>query len=262
MTANADKARLGSFAPNCTDVRDAIVGEGLEVLSGVLSRQAADVIRTELELALSRSHDGPIRGDRQQIAASRNVMRLWPGVLELARQAVIRDVVVAVLGDNCGLVRALYFDKPPGRSWALPWHKDMTIAVREHRPLGGQFCKPTMKAGVPHVEASERVLREMLIARLHLDDVDESNGPLLVVPGSHQEGKKCAAEVGGKPIRPVFVQAGDVLLMRPLVTHCSRGSQPGTLRHRRILHLEFASATPLPDGYEWYEFHPIQGAPL
>jgi hypothetical protein len=28
-----------------------------------------------------------------------------------------------------------------------------------------------------------------------------------------------------------------VLLMRPLVSHCSNGSHPQTNRHRRILHL-------------------------
>jgi hypothetical protein len=47
-----------------------------------------------------------------------------------------------------------------------------------------------------------------------------------------------------------------VLLVRPLVTHCSRKSRSNNLR-RRVIHLEFASAEPLPEGYEWHEFHPL-----
>ncbi|MCC6427704.1 MAG: hypothetical protein IT435_12895 [Phycisphaerales bacterium] len=44
------------------------------------------------------------------------------------------------------------------------------------------------------------------------------------------------------------VLAGGVLLMRPLVLHASRKS--ARPRHRRILHLEYASAE-LPGGLEW-----------
>ena len=43
---------------------------------------------------------------------------------------------------------------------------------------------------------------------------------------------------------------GDVLLMRPLVSHCSGHSHPDTSRHRRILHLEFSPVRDLPAGYE------------
>src|SRR5262249_38962320 len=53
--------------------------------------------------------------------------------------------------------------------------------------------------------------------------------------------------------RSVLVGRGDVLLMRPLLAHCSNRSQPGTRRHRRILHLEFAAAAELPDGYAWHD---------
>src|SRR5262249_11408360 len=137
-----------------------------------------------------------------------------------------------------GLVRVLYFDKPPGQSWALPWHKDLTIAVRDNALPSERFGKPTRKAGVPHVEAPESVLAGMVTARIHLDDVTDENGPLKVVPGSHRAGKGLA--LADAEVRTVYAGAGDVLLMRPLVAHCSNRSLPETRRHRRILHLEFA----------------------
>jgi hypothetical protein len=45
-----------------------------------------------------------------------------------------------------------------------------------------------------------------------------------------------------------------VLLMRPLLAHCSGKSHPETTRHRRILHFEFAADPHLPDGYIWHNF--------
>ena len=92
----------------------------------------------------------------------------------------------------------------------------------------------------------------MLTLRFHLDDVTDENGPLRVIPGSHVAsdsegmGVDCAATIHAAP--------GDVLAMRPLISHASGASVEGTLRHRRILHLEFASNERLPDGYQWHDF--------
>jgi hypothetical protein len=44
--------------------------------------------------------------------------------------------------------------------------------------------------------------------------------------------------------------------MRPLLAHCSGRSSPGTTRHRRVVHLEFAARPELPDGYAWHDFLP------
>ena len=92
----------------------------------------------------------------------------------------------------------------------------------------------------------------MVTARIHLDDVTDENGPLKVVPGSHRAGKALA--LAGAEVRTLYAGAGDVLLIRPLVAHCSNRSLPDTRRHRRILHLELAGSSALPDGYEWHDF--------
>jgi ectoine hydroxylase-related dioxygenase (phytanoyl-CoA dioxygenase family) len=208
----------------------------------------------EVSAALDRQSQagGSIRGS-SEVSAARNLLEAWPGVVGLARRPRLQQALTQVLGRNCGLVRGLYFDKPPGASWALPWHKDMTIAVKRNDLRSGLFSKPTRKAGVPHVEAPESVLQSMLTARIHLDDVDDENGPLLIVPGSHCSGKQPVVPAGNAIIRPIHVSAGDALLMRPLLSHSSSYSREGTSRHRRTIHLEFAPG-PLPDNYEWHEF--------
>jgi hypothetical protein len=231
--------------------------DGFAVVAGALSPNTVREISTELDRVLEGEGfgDGPIRRPNAMAVASRNLLKLWPVVIELGRAAAIRDAVMKVLGAGCGLVRALYFDKPPGGSWSLPWHKDLTIAVREHRGELAEFTKPTVKGGVPHVEAPESVLDQMLTARIHLDDVTEENGPLLLVPGSHREGKKPKLTPDIQ-FHTVLVNSGDVLLMRPLLTHCSRHSQSTALR-RRVVHLEFASAAAMPQSCAWFEFHPL-----
>ncbi len=173
------------------------------------------------------------------------VKTIWrrPPLLELLR---------GVLGPEVGLVRVLFFDKPPERTWALPWHKDLTIAVKPHSSESTVFSKPTLKAGLPHVEASREVLEAMLTLRIHLDDMTEENGPLLVVPGSHRLGKVPVASY--ETARTILGSRGDVLAMRPLLAHRSISSREGTTLHRRILHLEFTGLPHLPDGFEWHDF--------
>src|SRR6185295_1284359 len=107
-----------------------------------------------------------------------NLVQLWPGVAHAWMQPPLPTMLAETLGPEFGLVRVLYFDKPPEQTWALPWHKDLTIAVKDNRLPSALFSKPTRKAGVPHVVAPRSVLEAMLTARIHLDDVTEENGPL------------------------------------------------------------------------------------
>jgi hypothetical protein len=186
---------------------------------------------------------------------ARNLLRLWPEVVALARSPALAAPLLRVLGERGGVVRALYFDKPPGYSWALPWHRDLTVAVKRHGRLG-RFSKPTTKAGVPHVVAPAELLATMVTARIHLDAVTEKNGPLRVIPGSHAV--ENAVQVGDREPAVLHCDAGDVLLMRPLLLHASVHSEPEHPGHRRIVHLECAPAPELPDGYEWHDFIPIR----
>ena len=230
--------------------------DGYVTLPGVFSPAEVRAMRAAVESALAEgSGDDPaIRGGEGTVYAARNLLDLWPGLVTAWHRPVLVETLTAVLGRDFGLVRVLYFDKPPGNSWALPWHKDLTIAVRNNRLPSQRFARPTRKAGVPHVEAPVEVLEGMLTARIHLDGVTDENGPLKVVPGSHRTGKALVLE--DAEVRTLHAEAGDVLLVRPLVAHCSNRSRPDTTLHRRILHLEFAARADLPDGFAWHDFIP------
>jgi ectoine hydroxylase-related dioxygenase (phytanoyl-CoA dioxygenase family) len=235
---------------------DAISRDGFAILKNVFSADQVAAIVQDLALALQQSagREAAVLGPAGGVYGARNLLTLWPPAATVWRQPPLPEALAAVLGPDYGLVRALFFDKPPAQSWALPWHKDLTIAVRDNRRPSRHFGKPTLKAGVPHVEAPAEVLEAMLTARIHLDDMTEENGPLQVLPGSHRTGK--ALHFDSAIPRSILAQAGDVLLMRPLLAHGSVNAHPATRLHRRIVHLEFAARPDLPDGYAWHRFLP------
>ena len=231
--------------------------DGFAILPDVLAPARVDAVLRELAAAFGDpGREGAISTQEGTVYAARNVLTLWPGAADVWRAGALPEVLAALLGPYCGLVRVLFFDKPPQQTWALGWHKDLTIAVRDNRLPSQHFVKPTCKAGVAHVEAPEEVLRSMLAVRLHLDAATEENGPLRVIPGSHRTGKRLV--LGDIAPVTVLTGRGAALLMRPLLAHSSGRSHPDTPQHRRVLHLEFAARPELADGYAWHTFLPAR----
>lgn len=229
---------------------------GFCIVPGVFKPREVDEICARLDHALEAAKgDLSVRTERQTVYAARNVNEWFPEVCELWRRSSLTNLLREVLGDTYGLVRVLFFDKPLEKPWSLPWHKDMTIAVKDNKLPSTRFRNPTTKAGIPHVEASEEILQRMLTLRLHLDDVDESNGPLSVISGSHLSGKQV---VEGGRMTKILVSRGDVLAMRPLVSHSSPSPTSAAVKGRRILHFEFAADQQLPDGFQWRMFDQLE----
>lgn len=227
--------------------------DGFAIVPAVYDGGEVDELTRALEGALAAPCEATsVRSRSGNVYAARNVLQLWPPTADVWRRPPLPELLGEVLGPDFGLVRVLYFDKPPEQSWSLPWHKDMTVAVRDNRLPSAQFAKPTRKAGVPHVEAPLALLEAMLTARIHLDAVTPANGPVQVIPGSHTSGASMALDFA--QARSILVERGDVLLMRPLLAHSSLPAQADSQAHRRTLHLEFAGWRTLPDGYAWHDF--------
>ncbi|HXI83588.1 MAG TPA: phytanoyl-CoA dioxygenase family protein [Verrucomicrobiae bacterium] len=189
--------------------------------------------------------------DAQLGGGRRNVLADFAEVQSAAHSPEVRSIVESILGPDAFAVRGLFFDKNPQANWMVGWHQDRTIAVRERHETPG-FTLWTIKSGVHHVQPPVSILKEMLTIRLHLDETDESNGPLRVIPGSHHAGliPEEDAEIWVNRCNPVIcsVERGGAVVMRPLLLHAS--SKATNPSHRRVLHIEFASQ-PLPGKLNW-----------
>ncbi|HVJ83442.1 MAG TPA: phytanoyl-CoA dioxygenase family protein [Planctomycetia bacterium] len=242
---------IATGADSSAAVAAALAVDGFALLPPFHSEPELDEILAAWEAAVAAAETEEVRTAGGGLYAARNVLGWWPGADAVWRTPLLVGLLGELLGPEFGLVRVLFFDKPPERNWTLPWHKDLTVALAA--PVrSGNFTKPTVKLGVPHAEAPVELLEKMLTVRLHLDAVDEENGALEVLPGSHLAGKRLDLD-SGEP-RAVRCKRGGLLLMRPLLAHASRRAAEGNSRRRRILHFEFAPSPELPDGARWRNY--------
>lgn len=174
----------------------------------------------------------------------RDIMNRIPELRAVADAPVLREIVSQVLGPNAVVIRSTLFDKTDGANWKVPWHQDVTIAVRERIESEG-FGPWSMKEGVLHVQPPTEVLEHMVTIRVHLDASPVSNGALRVMPGTHHLGRINQNEAPGHIIETEAVcceaVAGEALVMRPLLLHASSVATNPT--HRRVLHFDFAATT-------------------
>lgn len=188
----------------------------------------------------------------ERIYGIRNLLNLSPEIKDFANGSEIKNLVSKVLGENARPVRAIFFDKTPDANWKVPWHQDLTIAVKEKRETEG-FTAWTRKAEIQHVQPPTALLEKMLTVRVHLDDADEINGALKVLPLSHKYGRLSAEDIQklkqSTEVKTCKMKSGEAFLMRPLLVHSSSiGTSP---KHRRVIHIEFAAEN-LPNNLEWY----------
>ena len=224
--------------------------DGYTILPSVIPAGDCAAISRQLMSAMQQRDGDAIKAGKGRVVGGRNLLTVWDGWRPIVSQPTVKNLIANQLGESAGLVRILYFDKPPGKGWALSLHKDQTIAVKEHIDPPTPFSKPTRKAGVPHVEATRDQLQRMLTLRLNLDPMHDDNGPLIVVPESHRKESDCE-------IKTIHCNAGDMFAMKPLLSHGSLAAAPNTADHRRVVHLELAPKKRLPGSYQWHDFMPL-----
>jgi ectoine hydroxylase-related dioxygenase (phytanoyl-CoA dioxygenase family) len=235
-------------ADACESLAHTLARDGFSIVEDVVPRSMIESLKQAIE-DLGEREEVRRKGGTYGV---RNLFDVVPLCRELAVSTELRDVVEPVLGRPAWAIRAALFDKIPGANWKLFWHQDTAIAVREPRAVEG-YGKFVKKAGVWHVQPPVAVLEGMLAVRVHLDDCGVDNGPLRVLAGSHRFGRyddPSPETRSGLQEVVCTVCAGGVVLMRPLLLHAS--SAAAAPRHRRVIHIEYASQ-PLPGGLQWHE---------
>jgi ectoine hydroxylase-related dioxygenase (phytanoyl-CoA dioxygenase family) len=221
-----------------SSLRNQVFRDGFAMVEDVLGDEKIEILLSSLD-TLDESNSILRRGG---VFAARNLLEISPEIRALADSLAIRDIVTPVLGESAFPVRGILFDKTQGANWKVPWHQDLTIAVAGRAEVEG-FGPWSIKAGVQHVQAPAAILENMLSVRIHLDDCGSENGALKVIASSHKRGRlrECdAMRLGANgPVAVCSVEAGDVVLMRPLLIHSSSACEMPA--HRRVIHLDFAS---------------------
>lgn len=225
----------------------AVTEDGYCVVENVLDSNNIELLIQEA--ALANNSTFAKQRDRSTYAI-RNAL-LIPEIHSLACSQPIISLANAVLNAPARPVKAILFDKTPQANWRVGWHQDLTIAVNKYQSAIG-FSGWSKKAGIIHVQPPVEILENLLTLRIHLDDCNSDNGALKVIPRSHRYGKIALTDIDrikkSSQVHICEVQAGGILIMRPLLLHSSSPSINPS--HRRVLHIEY-SVTNLPYGLAW-----------
>lgn len=232
------------------DLAGQLEKDGYAVVPDVLSTAEVKDLRQLIDAALARDGDSNV-ANRSGSYALRNLTDVVPQTATLVHLPNVRTIVEAVLGRRAFMVRATLFDKTPGANWGVFWHRDLSIAVQKRHSLP-DFHAWTRKAGVHCVHPPIDIMDRIVALRLHLDDCDEANGALRILPGTHRRLSLSQADIeqlerDDQQVR-CDVPAGGAMLMKPLVLHASSPMTTGS--GRRVIHFEFA-ASELPKPLDW-----------
>lgn len=181
----------------------------------------------------------------------RNAEKKFDGIAKLANSEKVLSKAKCLLGAEPQLVRVIFFDKNLKKNWLVSWHQDKTVSVNKKQHIDG-WGPWSIKDNTYHVQPSESALNDMVTFRIHLDDTKADNGCLKVIANSHVHGVLKQADIDTLVEESTFIEceanAGDMLIMRPLILHAS--SKATNPSHRRVIHLEF-SGYELPNGLSW-----------
>ncbi len=232
---------------SASELASKVETDGFAVVPDVLVETAS----APVEAALARLSEASTARRGSQVYGARNLLSESPEIRALTQAAAVRDIIDPIVTSSAFAVRGLFFDKSPAANWAVNWHQDRVISVTEKHESHG-FTLWSTKAGIPHVQPPLSIIERMLAVRIHLDDCDDSNGPLQVIPGSHKLGylESGAIQDLVNRCKPVtcLVPRGGVVLMRPLTLHSS--AKANSTRHRRVIHIEFTTDE-LPPPLRW-----------
>jgi ectoine hydroxylase-related dioxygenase (phytanoyl-CoA dioxygenase family) len=133
----------------------------------------------------------------------------------------------------------------------VAYHQDLTISVDQKIDIAN-YGPWTKKLNQFAVQPPLEILENICTFRIHLDDTNEYNGALRVVPKSHLKKIYRPESINWQEEIEVIcpVQSGGVMLMKPLTLHSS--SRTTDNRRRRVIHIELASIE-LPPSLQWAE---------
>ncbi|NQY29983.1 MAG: phytanoyl-CoA dioxygenase family protein [Flavobacteriaceae bacterium] len=211
--------------------------QGFSICSDLYTEtEVAEIIR--LVDSMDTDHSSFLK--TTSLFAIRQFMNHIPELSKLIYNENLLKLIKEVGGENYFLTKAIYFDKPAGSNWFVAYHQDLSISVADKTEIG-EYENWTFKKGQYGVQPPVHILENIITIRIHLDETNEGNGALKVIPKSHTKGIYRPTAINWEEVKEVFckVGKGGVMLMKPLIFHSSSRSTTNT--QRRVIHLEFSN---------------------
>jgi len=228
--------------------KDQIANDGFTILENIYSPKEIESIIGMIGIA---DQANPLFRKTNDLFAIRQFLKQLPEVKEIVFNERLKKLIKDLFEGDYFAVKSIYFDKPERSNWFVAWHQDLTISVDRKIELAG-YGPWTIKLNQYSVQPPLNILQNNFTVRIHLDDTDGGNGALKVVGGSHLKGIYRANSMEWQTNAETVcrVNAGGIMIMRPLLMHAS--SRSITDKRRRVLHIEFSNAT-LPRLINWSE---------
>jgi len=183
--------------------------------------------------------------------AVRQFLKEVPAATQIIFNEKLKRLIGLFLGNDYFVTKSIYFDKPATSNWFVSYHQDLTISVDKKVDLEG-FGPWTVKQNQFAVQPPHKFLENNFTIRIHLDNTDENNGALKVIPGSHLKNifRPGTIDWSVEPETTCRVRKGGVMIMKPLLLHSS--GRTTNQKERRVVHIEFSNQE-LPGEIKWSE---------
>ncbi|WP_337041285.1 phytanoyl-CoA dioxygenase family protein [Emticicia sp. 17c] len=184
--------------------------------------------------------------------AIRQFLKEVPQAKDIIFNTRFKSLLRTLFGGDFFVIKSIYFDKPEESNWFVAYHQDLTISVDKKIPIAG-FGPWTTKHNQFAVQPPLEYLENIFTVRIHLDDTNEGNGALKVIPKSHLKSIYRPENIDWTTETEEIccVNKGGIMFMKPLLLHAS--SRTTNHQKRRVIHIEFSSKQ-LPEGLQWSEY--------
>ncbi|UOU96766.1 phytanoyl-CoA dioxygenase family protein [Chryseobacterium daecheongense] len=228
--------------------KDHILENGFAIINNIFSDNELEKIDEALK-NIDASNDNFRKSE--DLFAIRQFLKELPEIKDLILNTNMNAIIHEIFGEKYMAVKSIYFDKPEKSNWYVAYHQDLTISVDKKIKIAG-FGPWTTKKNQFAVQPPLPILENMYTIRIHLDDTDENNGALKVIPKSHAKGiyRPETIDWNVETEEICKVERGGAMIMKPLILHGSNRTTNG--KKRRVIHIEF-SEMELPEELQWSE---------
>lgn len=233
---------------NLETYKSHILEYGFSIINNVFSADEVEKIISVLN-GIDTSRENFRKSE--DLFAIRQFLKEIPEIKDFIFNDNIQRIITEIFGEKYFVVKSIYFDKPETSNWYVAYHQDLTISVDKKLELPN-FGPWTTKQNQFAVQPPLNILENIYTIRIHLDDTDENNGALKVVPKSHSKGIYRPETIDWtiESEKICNVEKGGIMLMKPLTLHGSNRTTNG--KKRRVIHIEFSDMK-LPEVLQWAE---------